>query len=270
MEWDSFSKKTRVRQRTYLLTGLLQHQDGSPYGTTGGTSKTGAKKYYYRNDKHKLSIDADKLEEKVIQAISAYQDDAEIKEYVLEATRQLQSNVAVLDKQIVTLKDQLKENKKKEDDLMGALLSQKKTERTSEWLDRRLAELEQERKDLETNIVRMERERTVLADSEPDLQNVKATLEYVFKNFKKAEPSIQRNFMRQVFERIVVMSKQQVKVFWRFPEIAKPIPSIAACGGGGNGLALEKDWGDRPLHSDSANLRLIFSYCRKLASVKQA
>lgn len=88
----------------------------------------------------------------------------------------------------------------------------------------------------------LERERMVLAETEPDPKNIKETLEFVFKNFKKAEPSVQRNFMRQVFEKIVVLNKYKVQVHWRFPEIKKT-DSMTACGSGGIGFALGRKLG---------------------------
>ena len=99
-----------------------------------------------------------------------------------------------------TLKEQLQSAKRRENELMDTFLGQPKSTRTTQWLDKRLADLEDERKGIEVGIARLERERVALAASEPDPKNVKATLEHVFKNFGKVEPSVQRNFVRQVFE----------------------------------------------------------------------
>jgi len=68
------------------------------------------------------------------------------------------------------------------------------------------------------------------------------TLEYVFLNFADAEPSVRRSFLRQVFDRIEVTDDNQVKLFWRFPEIKNPPPN-PDCGSGGNGFAYRQKWG---------------------------
>ena len=63
----------------------------------------------------------------------------------------------------------------------------------------------------------------------------KLALEYVFKNFKKAAPSMQRNFFRQIFTKIELCNRNQLKLYW----------NIEPCGLGGEGFVLEKKWGGR-------------------------
>lgn len=241
-EWDAMVTKTRRRNRTNLLAGILVHADGTPFRGTSGTRKDKELEYYYRHDKRKITLNAEELEQKIIDGLACYQNEREVQEYIAEATRQLHSNAETIDHQVLKLKDQIKEIRKREAGILDAMTGANKTARTGKWLDERLQEIEKERAEAEAGIHRLEREKQAVLASRPDPRNVKATLEYVFQNFRKAEPAVQRNLMRQVFEKIVVENKHQVKAYWRFPEIAKPaFPE--ACGAGGSGFSLALKWG---------------------------
>ncbi len=251
-EWDGFIRKTRVKKRTNLLTGILVHEDGSSFRGLSGTGRSGKKSFYYWTDKHRFGINAVELEAAVINAIACYKDDDEVSQYTAEAVRQLSWNITGIDNQIANLKSRATEVKKKEGKLIETIL-EKPTESVANWLEIKLKELQEERKVIGAGIQKLEREKIAIESSMPNPKDMKKTLQFVFENFGKSEPSVQRNFMRQLFQKIVVSEKNKVKLYWRFTESTKPLPP--GCDAGGQGFALGQNWGDQrgsnPRHPES-------------------
>ena len=101
------------------------------------------------------------------------------------------------------------------------------------WLEQQVSEAGQEKAQIENSIDVLTREKAAIERSRPSLRNMKKTLEFVFTNFSKAKPSEQRNFFREVFDKIVVFGQNQIRLVWRFAE----------SGFGGEMFALEKEWG---------------------------
>lgn len=248
-----FNGKTKVRKRTYLLSGLLAHSDGSTFHGRLGNSKTGEKYFYYWCKKKKISISADDLEKEVVRAIACYKNEQEIQKYTSEAVAQLSTSLDMVQDQIETMRKRLGELKQKEGKLLDAFLAGKGGS-AIEWLEGQLKNFKGECESLETKIHALEREKSFVEKHLPNPKNMQKTLEYVFLNFADAEPSVRRSFLRQVFDRIEVTDDNQVKLFWRFPEIKNPPPNPDR-GSGGNGFAYQVKWGDRrgsnPRHLES-------------------
>jgi prefoldin subunit 5 len=216
------------------LTGILEYKDGSSFRGTSGTSANGEKSYYYINDRHKISIGAEKLEKAVIDSLACFKDDEEVQGYAKEAIQQMASGFEIIDDQVRTLRTSLGEIKKRELGLIDALSTGAKIENVSAWLQDQLGTIKDERTEVERSIERLEREKAAIEAHSPSARNMKKTLSYVFEHFGKAEPSVQRNFIRQVFDKIVVCEKNVIKLFWRF----------ADCDAGGEKFALGREWGD--------------------------
>ncbi len=137
---------------------------------------------------------------------------------------------------------------------LDAVFVQKEPSEALTWLDGRLKDIRTEKEELSSALDRLEREKQVLMNNQPNPREMKQTLEYVFKNFRKVEPSIQRNFLRQVFDRIEVGKDYKVHLFWRFPELEN------ACDTGGEGFVLANKtgarWGSNPRQPESQSSAL--------------
>lgn len=248
-----FNGKTKVRKRSYLLSGLLAHTDGSTFHGRSGTSKTGERHFYYWCRKKKISIGADELEKAVVKAIACYKNEQEIQKYTSEAVAQISTGLDLVQVQIVLMRKMRSELKRKEGKLLDTLL-EGAGGNAFQWLEGQLKNLKDECESLEKKIHRLEREKSVMEQHLPNPKNMQKMLEFVFLNFADAEPSVRRSFMRQVFDRIEVSDNNEVKLFWCFPEIKKPPPEPDQ-GAGGNGFAYEEKWGNRrglnPRHPES-------------------
>ena len=240
-EWDGkFSGKTKVRNRTNLLTGLLQHKDGSSFRGTSGTSRSGEVIYYYVNDKNKISVGAEKIEKSILKAIECYKNDEEIQQYVIEATAQISTHLTVLDNQASDLRAKMADLKRREKKLIEMTMERSSADAIV-WLETQLKELGADRESFGNGIARLERERVAMEANRPDTKNMKASLEFVFKNFNKVEPAVQRNFLRQVLEKVVVSDKNKVEMYWRFPEVEKIFSQ--SCDNPGERFAYAEKWG---------------------------
>lgn len=236
-----FNGKTKVRKRNYLLSGLLIHSDGSTFHGRLGNSKTGEKYFYYWCKKKKISIPADDLEKEVVRAIACYKNEQEIQKYTSEAVAQLSTSLDIVQDQIESMRKRLGELKRKEGKLLDTLL-EGTGGNAIQWLEGQLKNLQGECESLEKKIHSLEREKSVVEQHLPNPKSMQKTLEYVFLNFTDAEPSVRRSFLREVFDRIEVTDGNQVKLFWRFPDLKNP-PPIPDCGSGGNGFAYDENWG---------------------------
>ena len=235
-EWDQSGNKTRRRNRTNILHGLIQYEDGSEFKGNSGTARNGEMISYYQNRKHGVSLIADELEAKIIESISCYKDDQEIQGYVSEAVRQFSKGIESLQTQIGQLQGDLRDLCDRERGLVDGL-KHVPSNRVASFLEEQLNKIDADRKQLEVGIARLEREKLGLQGDLPNPRNMKATLQFVFENFGKAEGAVKRNFMRQLFEKIVVYSDNRVGLFWRFPEMTNPANTLRDTGGHLQGLS---------------------------------
>ena len=66
-----FNKK---RSRVYLLTGILQFEDGSRFTGHSGTARNGNPKYYYLNSKNNIKVPAEEVEGAVFDSLRMFED----------------------------------------------------------------------------------------------------------------------------------------------------------------------------------------------------
>lgn len=229
-----FGKTTRTRDRNYLLTGLLQTKDGEAFHGAYGTSKTGQKRYYYRvAGRENFSVPADELEKHVIATLGCYKNQKEFHLHMNQIIRNHSFKSDFYIQRLNALKGRKDDLDKKEKLAIDHLLEvQDGSDNLAEALNKRLAEIKEERQSIESVRTKLEKELNALEKNQPNPKNVKDTLEHVLANFKKAEPSTQRELLRRVFARLVVHPDYTVEVFWKDP-----------CGTGGQEFEYESKTG---------------------------
>lgn len=261
-EWDKLGNRTRNKNRVNFLAGLLQCEDGSLFaGDGGGTSANGKYLPSYKNKLHGISLKAELIESKVIEAISCYKNDDEMFSYFSSAVAQINQSSDVVQEQITHLKSQLREIQTRERELSSSI-TKMTSERVTAFLEEQLSQIDRERNEAEQGIVRLDAEKAAIQTRLPNLKNMKDMLEFVFKNFDKAEDAVKRNFMRQLFEKIVVYKDNQIGLFWKFADESSGSEPIVppVCDTGGHDQGLKNKWGDQrglnPRHLESQSSAL--------------
>lgn len=234
---DGRSRQNRLGTRVYLLTGLLQHEDESKYRGLSGTSKTGDRHYYYWNEKNKISINAEKIEDAVLQSLKqAYENDEELDSYLKDIQYAKVSNLDIICSQIQNLEAELRSIATDDGKLLEQLKSAAKSSGTSkaiQWLEQQVSVNEERKLELETQILELQRDRSVLERSSTDRGHFRTAVSKLFHTLTKADPVHKRGFLRQVFKKIEVCSDNVVKISWGIP----------ACDSGGLEFFSGNEWG---------------------------
>lgn len=219
-EVASTHAKCRTRQRLNLLTGILFYEDGTKFRSTGGTSASGERFYYYRNDQHKLSVDANEIEKALINSLRIYENDPDITKHLRTLDTGRASSLEVLEAQMKQIQAELKEIEKEESkltDKLGGDDPRGLSVRVIKWLDERLEEMEKKKEGLVETLEGLQREAEDVRGNVVTAKALKSSLKTIFEVMVKKRTEEVRAFFRSVFEKVVVTANNTLRISWSIP-----------------------------------------------------
>jgi hypothetical protein len=221
-KWSKHDAKrsafNRLGTRIYLLTGLLQYEDGSSFRGLSGVSGSEQRRYYYWNQNHRLSVDAIKLEKGVFATFrKTFENDRELAAHLSQLVNGKTSKLDLVTQQLHRSQKDLAALKGEENRLLESitLADSGATPIVLQLLESQLKEKEQRKTDLESLVLELEKERDRLAAITYDPKKVRNGLSTLFSQMVKAPPIKQKAFLRSIFQRVQVSRDHQVKLVWR-------------------------------------------------------
>jgi DNA invertase Pin-like site-specific DNA recombinase len=216
---DTYAKKKREgkENRVYLLSHLLEYEDGSKY--YGGPAKGRSQYYYYYYSKGGgPNLKCSEIEEVVIDRIKSYFKGNEIfNRLVANAVKKRITEVPKIDHQIIFLKRELEELEDENQDLLKRLRSKehRKSQVFMDWLETEVEKLsaKRTRKEQELSAVYASRDDLIKKSGLENLQ--KASAEFIAR-FDELSGVEKRNFIERMIQKIVVKqdNKIELHVLW--------------------------------------------------------
>lgn len=240
---EKLNNRNRKGNRIYSLSGLLFYEDGTAFATTSGTSKNGNLYSYYRNPKNDITVDAEAVEDAVVNSLRVYENDKQMIEKVKDLQKNQFSQLDFIKQQIQQTKSELEKLDKEEKGLGDQLrqfgASEGNGKRVMKWLDQRLAEIERGRTELQCTLAELQKDKDGLEKQSVNVLSLKTSLRIVFDKLRMADPATKRGIFRQLFRKVEVFKDNFLKITWAIPtsELA------TCCGGSGNETLVRKEWG---------------------------
>lgn len=238
---EKLHNQNRNCSRIYCLTGLLFYEDGTAFTAKSGTSKNGSLYTYYRNPQNDITVDAEAVENAVVNSLRVYENDKRMIEKVKDLQKNQFSQLDFIKQQIQQIKSEL-EKLDKEEKGLGEQLNggEGNSQRILKWLDGKLAEIEEKRIDLQGILIELQREREGLEKQSVNVLSLKSSLKVVFDKLMMADPATKRGIFRQLFKKVEIFKENLLKITWAIP--ASDLATIG-CGGSGNEFASKNEWG---------------------------
>ena len=227
------------RSRIYILSSLLEFEDGSPFLGQSGTGRAGKVHYYYYNKKQKLSLEALKLESSIFNSLRVFEDNQKMIGYANDLRKDTYSKLSFVSNEIQKRHSEMKTTEKEESELMKNFKSMEKkgSSRVMEWLDSQLLEIENKKMQIGESLVVLAKEKEALEGAFLDAKSLKTSLKAVFDRLDKAAPDVQRGIARQLFKKIKVYKGNKIEIQWNVPHLP--------CVPGGQGFVKDNQWGGR-------------------------
>jgi len=229
-----FSCQNRRPKKSYLLSGILEFEDGTQFKGLSGTGKSGAIHYYYENKPNKVNVRALELEKAVMETLRLYENDKRMVACANDIRAKTFSKSAFIEHQLAEIKRDLQKLAAEEAalaDNLGAVVGG--SEKIVQWLDKQLAGLEARRAVLAQTRRELELELASLAAATMDAKELKRSLKVLFDRLDKSDQDVKRGILRQLTEKIIIYRGNKVEIRWRIP-----------CDTGGRGFVSEEEEGD--------------------------
>jgi DNA invertase Pin-like site-specific DNA recombinase len=208
--------------KIYLLTGILHDQNGATYAGQSAICRNGKRKNYYYEAKTKSRIDADQLEEKILRSLSgSIENNVELDKHSHSISQARSRKIEVITAEINRLKSEVIDVEKKELEIIKGLsfLGLGASEDTMKWLNNQVRVVEQSRRSTGERLEELSREKEQLLKTEINLKKYQNRAIEIFRRMKKAAPIKQRQFLRQVIEKIELNPSGEVRIDWKFSEV---------------------------------------------------
>ncbi len=222
------------RSRIYILSSLLEYEDGTSFLGQSGTGRKGDTHYYYYNKKHKLSLEAVKLEKAILNSLRVFEDNQKMINYANDLKKDTYSKLDFVNQEISKRHSEMRAIEKEETEILQNLKSMgmKGSSRVMEWLDSQLLEIENKKFGINESLTVLGKEKESLEGAFLDAKSLKSSLKAVFDRLDGAAPDVQRGIARQLFKKIKVRKDNRIEILWNVP-----------CVPGGQGFVKESKWG---------------------------
>jgi DNA invertase Pin-like site-specific DNA recombinase len=204
----------RTRGTVYLLTGILEFEDGTKFSGAGAGGRNDHYEYYHCRKKN-LRIPKDKIEALILKRIKEYMQNSELLTKLLADVQPMtEIGIPLLKEEVSEIKRKIADNRKVVDGFSNYLRQAALTDPTSLETVIRTIGLERDR--AETEIQLMERE---LANKENQLRElnsdkngkgIKDYLEQVLENFDSQDDNKKREIIHTIIPRIQVLPKNKL------------------------------------------------------------
>ena len=230
----------RRGNRIFPFSNILKHEDGSDFTGFSGTARSGNLHYYYRNNKNKVHLKANALEEAVFGGLKRiYENDEELGAHVKAILANKTNKLDVIKGQLRKIDNELKELEVKEEALGDKLSSFSGANlKILNWLEKNLATIEKAKEEKLEIRQALDHEHRTLSEKTLTAKSLREILKVLFENIVKAPLEAQRGLIRQVCDKIVYLGDGQVQVVWSLDIIP-----AGKCVSGGRELYLGFEWG---------------------------
>ena len=211
----------------------MQHQNGATYSGQSAICRNGRRKNYYYESKTKSRIDADQLEDKILKSLSgSIEQEVELEKHIRSVTDSRNKKVEIVNAEMKRLRQEMGENEKKELDLVKGLsaLGGNASVTTLKWLDDQVKAVEQVKSQCGERLAELEREKEKLLRAEVNLKKYQDQALGIFRKMKKAAPVRQRQFLRQVLEKIEISHSGEIRIDWKFSGVFTAMEETVASG----------------------------------------
>lgn len=211
--------QNRLGTRVYLLSGILQHEDGSTLSGTSGTGRSGIRRYYYSSKIHKLTIDAEAVEKAVLSKLEDYcRSEKKLEDVVQQLRSKKLSQLELLKQQENDVRRTAKDLQMKEEGFTKILMTQKdgSTPETLEMIEAQLSKHKKQKEELSLQLVSIEKDRTDLQTNETEIKTVKTKVDELLVRLKQAAPLSKRTLLRSIFQKIELRNGNEIKIYWGF------------------------------------------------------
>ena len=210
LEDNYSSKKKRAKGIVYLLTTLLEYEDGSTF--TGQPAKQ-RQYFYYYNRQNDVRIRCDELDKLIMKRMKEYLKKSDIfKELISKAQKKKSLNIPSINKVIRETRSKLDQISKTEVELQESLLTSENRKRGELFLDfieNRLEAISNDREKYETQFADALELRESMSNP-LQIENIKDLMESLLKNFSRLSGIQNRRMAEQIFEKIVIKSDNSV------------------------------------------------------------
>ena len=209
---DSASPRVRCSgDHIYLLTGILEYEDGS---TFYGQPAKGKQYRYYYNRKNDVRIRCDELDDLVIKRLKKYLRGHECFIKLVEQANKMKSeSLSEVEAELKQLREELQKINEAESDIYFQLKNSEKRSNPDfmEWLEDQVCELKSEKDALKKKMDTCQRVHQELTNSQP-LDNTQKLLSSALRQFSKLTPTQKKRFVTKVIKRIIVKEKECIEI----------------------------------------------------------
>lgn len=209
----------RTRGTVYLLSGILQHEDGNKFTGAAAGGRNEHYEYYHCRAKN-LRIPKDKIEILILKRIKEYLRNSELlKKLLADIKPMADMGIPILREEISEIKKSISENKKIIEGFSNYLRQAALTDTTNLEAAIRTIGVERDRAEteiqlLERNLVNKENQLCELSSDQKG-NGLKDYLEQVLKNFDNEEPHKKRLIVHTIIPRIEVLPKNKLRLHLR-------------------------------------------------------
>jgi DNA invertase Pin-like site-specific DNA recombinase len=231
--------RNRKRTRTYILSGILEFEDGTKFQGSSGTRRDKTRAHYYFHPGQKLRINAVDIEGAIFKALrEAYEDNKDLSHYLNQLEKHESSTLDALEFQIREKKKAIQDQRDQEIQLKEKFHALKpedlKNESILSWLNEEIQAQKVIKEALEKELVELEQDYQYFLGNRLSSDQFKERMKGIFDRLTKADPDRQKEFLREIFTKIEVHRSNQIKLVWKLP---------SGCDNGGRGFAYRNETG---------------------------
>lgn len=196
---------------TYLLSTLLEHEDGSKF--TGQPAKQRQYRYYF-NKKNDIRIRCDELDDLINKRLNDYlSNDENFQMLILKSISQRSLEIPKINEQIKELKKSLDKILKQENGIKDKLMitADMTNEVVLKWIEEQILSLSAQKKDYGDRLKHLEDIKDELLKPIP-IEHMKDSLKMFLGQFKKLPNLNKRAILEKIFEKIVIKGSDLIEL----------------------------------------------------------
>ncbi len=214
--------QNRLGERTFLFTNLLFSESGVSYTTSSACGRSGEKYSYYIERKHKMKVNADLFEQKVLSSlVGSLASEEQMESHAQRVGETHKQEIEALETEFKLLGSDMAELRKREVGIIAGLgkVSQNSAEDLIGLLNQQARDVSDAKARMSARQIELEYRQEELLSFDIDIKKHRARALEILKNITKAEPIRQRHFIRQVIEKIELNKSGEATIYWKFGKV---------------------------------------------------
>lgn len=216
---DTYEKRKRSGiDRVYLLTHILEWEDGSKY--YGGCAKNRRYHYYYSKGNGK-NIRCEEIEKIVIDRIKEYfHDSPTFKKLVEKAVIQRSEDIPKIDNEIGSIENKLLKLEEENEKLRDHIHDPAQTGKNFfiEWLEKEVGIIQGKKSKLENDLIALRSKRQEVIDSS-GLKKLEQTACEFVERFETLTGVEKRSFIERMIAKIVIRKENKIELHVRWSPV---------------------------------------------------